>query len=324
MHSTSAIAHPNIAFIKYWGNRDNDLRLPANGSISMSLGALETHTSVSLIPELTSDELILDGSSQSDSALERVSNFLKIIRSQSGSLEFARVVSENSFPQSAGIASSASAFAALALAASRAYGQSLSERELSILARRGSGSAARSIPSGFVEWHKGASSDDSFSETIAPPDHWPLYDCIALVEDQPKKVGSTQGHELADTSPLQSARLQDADRRLDLCRQAILVKDFAKLADVIEMDSNMMHAVMLTSRPPLMYWSPLSVEIMRQVTDWRAGGLEAAYTLDAGPNVHIICTEDAHLNVAKRLSEIQGVLDVIVSPVGGGAFITSH
>jgi diphosphomevalonate decarboxylase len=144
-----------------------------------------------------------------------------------------------------------------------------------------------------------------------------------MVEDQPKKVGSTQGHHLAETSPLQSARLLDADRRLDLCRQAILQKDFAKLADVIELDSNMMHAVMLTSRPPLMYWSPLSIEIMRQVAAWRAGGLEAAYTLDAGSNVHVICTADSRQIVNERLSAIQGVMKTIVSPVGGGAFLVS-
>ncbi|MBM3137493.1 MAG: diphosphomevalonate decarboxylase [Chloroflexi bacterium] len=324
MHENTAIAHPNIAFIKYWGNRDNDLRLPSNGSISMSLGALETRTTVTLESNLTSDELVLDGSSQSGVALERVSTFLDIIRSASGKHKFAHIVSENSFPQSAGIASSASAFAALALAASRAFDLDLTERELSILARRGSGSAARSIPAGFAEWHMGSSSDDSFAEAIAPPDHWPLWDCIALVEDQPKKVGSTQGHQLAGTSPLQSARLQDATRRLDLCREAILKKDFAKLADVIELDSNMMHAVMLTSQPPLMYWSPLSIEIMRQVTIWRAGGLEAAYTLDAGPNVHIICTAEARQSVSDRLSEIQGVMDVIISPVGGGVFLTTR
>jgi diphosphomevalonate decarboxylase len=321
MHETTAIAHPNIAFIKYWGNRDNDLRLPVSSSISMSLGALETRTSISRNSELNSDELVLDGSSQSGFALERVSKFLDIIRAASGNHEYARVVSENSFPQSAGVASSASAFAALAMSATHAYGLDLTEKELSILARRGSGSAARSIPAGFVEWHAGSSSEDSFAETIAPHEHWQLWDCIAMVEDQPKKVGSTQGHQLAETSPLQSARLLDADRRLELCRQAILQKDFAKLADVIELDSNMMHAIMLTSLPPLMYWSPLSIEIMRQVAAWRAGGLEVAYTLDAGPNVHIICSADSRHTVIERLAAIQGIMQTIVSPVGEGALL---
>lgn len=323
MTAATAIAHPNIAFIKYWGNLDNDLRLPANSSISMCLGALETRTSISLHSELRSDELELDGSPQSGPALERVNKFLDIIRAASGSQVYARVVSENSFPQSAGIASSASAFAALAMAAAHAYGLDLTEKELSILARRGSGSAARSIPAGFVEWHIGSSSEESFAETIAPSNHWSLWDCIAMVENHPKKVGSTPGHQLAGTSPLQSARLQDADRRLELCRQAILQKDFAKLVDVIELDSNMMHAVMLTSRPPLIYWSPLSIEIMRQVAAWRTSGLEAAYTLDAGPNVHVICTKNARQTVIERLYEIQDLVNVIVSPVGGGAFLVT-
>lgn len=322
--STSAIAHPNIAFIKYWGNLDHDLRLPANGSISMSLGALETHTTVSIHPELRADELILDEKPQLGDSLERVSNFLDIVREMSGVQFHARVTSQNSFPQSVGVASSASAFAALALAASDAYGLNLTEKELSILARRGSGSAARSIPEGFVEWYTGKTSQESFAETIAPTEHWPLWDCIAIVEKASKKVGSTQGHYLAGSSPFQSARVADTTRRLEICRQAIHDKDFEKLADIIELDSNMMHAVMLTSNPRLMYWSRLSVEIMRQVVEWRTEGLEAAFTLDAGPNVHIICTENSCQNIQKRLSEIQGLADVLVSPVGGSAVLASN
>ena len=321
--SASAIAHPNIAFIKYWGNIDHDLRLPANGSISMSLGALETRTTVSLHPEIEADELILNEKPQTGDSLKRVSNFLNIIREMSGVQFHARVTSHNSFPQSAGVASSASAFAALAIAASHAYGLDFTEKELSILARRGSGSAARSVPGGFVEWYSGKTSEESFAETIAPPEHWPLWDCIAIVEKEPKKVESTQGHHLAGSSPLQSARLAHADHRLEICRQAIHHKDFDKLANIIELDSNMMHAVMLTSNPWLMYWSPLSVEIMRQVVEWRADGLEAAFTLDAGPNVHIICTENACQDIRRRLKEIQGLEDVLISPVGRGAVLIS-
>jgi diphosphomevalonate decarboxylase len=323
MQLATAISHPNIAFIKYWGNRDQTLRLPSNGSISMSLGALETRTSVSLHSGLTSDELMLGGEHITGLALARVSEFLEIVRSMSGSKVFARVASQNSFPQSAGIASSASAFAALAVAAAHAYGLDLSEKELSILARQGSGSACRSIPPGFVEWHLGTSSEDSFAESFAPPDHWALWDCIAIVEDQPKKVGSTKGHQLADTSPLQAARIADTPRRLDLCRQAIMEKDFDKLAEIIELDSNMLHAVMLTSKPTLMYWSALSIEVMRLVIDWRKHGMQVAYTLDAGPNVHVICTGKNHESVKKQLKEIPGMQDVLVSPVGGSAMLIS-
>ncbi len=319
MRKATAIAHPNIAFIKYWGNKDYFLNLPANSSISMNLANLETRTTLSLLDNLDADELILDGYLQSGSALQRVSAFLDIARQLSGNYCFAHIESVNSFPQSAGLASSASAFAALALAASHVYGLDLSEKELSILARRGSGSASRSIPDGFVEWHMGTSNDDSFAETIVPADYWQLWDYIAIVEEKPKKIGSSQGHRLADTSPLQAARLQSAPHRLTLCRQAILEKDFEKLANVIELDSNMMHAVMLTSHPPLLYWSPLSVELMRQVAEWRSEGLAAAYTLDAGPNVHIICPSEAREEVKKRLSQMHGVVTVLDSPAGNGA-----
>lgn len=323
MRNATGEAHPNIAFIKYWGNRDQALRLPANGSISMSLAALQTRTSIEPRPDLPNDEFILNGARQSGAVLERVSAFLNHVRTMSGAQHFARVVSENTFPQSAGIASSASAFAALAVASAQAYGLDLTEKELSILARRGSGSASRSIPAGFVEWYAGASREESFSETIAPPDHWALWDCIAMVAEQPKSIGSTAGHRLADTSPLQTARVQDAHRRLALCREAIKKKDFTKLADIIELDSNMMHAVMLTSQPPLFYWSPLSLEVMRQVASWRAAGLPAAYTLDAGPNVHVISTADAYAQVRQNLEQIPGVRLVLASPVGGGARLIS-
>jgi diphosphomevalonate decarboxylase len=287
----------------------------------MSLGALETRTTVSLLPELKADELFLDEKPHSGDSLNRVSGFLNLVREMSGIQSYARVTSQNSFPQSAGVASSASAFAALALAASTAYDLGLNEKQLSILARRGSGSAARSIPGGFVEWHTGKTSEESYAETIAPPNSWPLWDCIAIVENAPKKIGSTQGHHLAGTSPLQLPRQKDTIRRLEICREAIYQKDFDKLADIIELDSNMMHSVMLTSNPRLMYWTSLSVNIMREVVDWRSAGVEAAFTLDAGPNVHIICTENSCLDVQRRLKEIQGLVDVLISPVGGCAVL---
>ncbi len=151
----------------------------------------------------------------------------------------------------AGIASSASAFAALALAASAAAGLKLSEKDLSRLARRGSGSACRSIPGGFVEWQAGQDDDTSYAVSIAPPEHWALVDCIAIVSQEHKPTGSAEGQALAHTSLLQAARLADAPRRLEICRRAILDRDFAAFAEVVELDSNLMHAVMMTSSSPL-------------------------------------------------------------------------
>jgi len=193
MTTATAQAFANIAFIKYWGNRDNVLRLPMNNSISMNLDGLYTRTTVSFQPSLPFDELIINGHEIRGAGLDRISYLLDIIRGMAGIQERAEVISENNFPSGAGIASSAAAFAALALAGSKAAGLSLSEPELSRLARRGSGSAARSIPGGFVEWQAGTGDDDSFAFSIAEPGHWDLVDCVAIVSASHKKTGSTEG-----------------------------------------------------------------------------------------------------------------------------------
>src|SRR3990172_5573039 len=289
MSTFTALAHPNIAFIKYWGNRDNALRLPSNGSISMNLDGLFTRTTVSFQPSLPFDELIINGHAVMGRGLERISYILDLVRVMAGIGMNAEVMSENNFPAGAGIASSAAAFAALALASSQAAGLTLSEAQLSRLARRGSGSASRSIPSGFVEWKMGTGDDDCVAVSIAPPEHWNLTDCVAIVSASHKKTGSTEGHAIAGTSPLQNARVNDAPRRLDICRSAILKKDFEAFANIIEHDSDMMHSVMMTSNPPLMYWQAATVDVFHAVREWRAGGLAVAYTVDAGPNVHVLC-----------------------------------
>src|SRR6266540_33229 len=204
MTTATAQAFANIAFIKYWGNRDNALRLSSNGSISMNLDGLYTRTTVSFQPSLPFDELIINGHEVTGAGLERISYILDLIRDMANIHERAEIMSENNFPSGAGIASSASAFAALALAGSKAAGLRLSERELSRLARRGSGSAARSIPGGFVEWQAGTSDEDSFAFSIAGPAHWDLVDCVAIISAVHKKTGSTEGHSIAPTSPLQT------------------------------------------------------------------------------------------------------------------------
>ncbi len=316
--SATAQANPNIAFIKYWGNRDNELRLPVNGSISMNLDGLFTRTTVSFNTS-QQDQLSINGSKISGKGLDRVSYILDIVRAKAGIHDRAEVTSENNFPAGAGIASSAAAFAALALAGSKAAGLDLTEPELSVLARRGSGSASRSIPAGFVEWKMGETESDSYALSIAPVDHWNLADCVAIVNSKHKKTGSTEGHAIAETSPLQNARVADAPKRLDVCRNAILKKDFETFANIIEHDSDMMHSVMMTSNPPLMYWQSATVEIFHQVREWRAGGLPVGYTVDAGANVHVICLGEYKDEVEKRLREVPGVSKVLATGVGGAA-----
>ena len=319
MSTATAQARPNIAFIKYWGNRDNALRIPLNGSISMNLDGLFTRTTVSFQPSLPYDELIINGHEIAGAGRERVSYILDLIRGMANIQSSAEVMTENNFPSGAGIASSASAFAALALAGSKAAGLNLNEKELSRLARRGSGSAARSIPSGFVEWQAGETDEDSFAFSIAERNHWKLVDCVAIVSASHKKTGSTEGHSIASTSPLQAARVADAPRRLEICRNAILNCDFDSFASIVELDSDMMHAVMMTSTPALHYWKPSSLEVMNRVRAWRADGIPVCYTVDAGPNVHVICPElEAH-TIDKRLREIPGVDDVLVARAGEGA-----
>jgi diphosphomevalonate decarboxylase len=317
--TATAIAHPNIAFIKYWGNCDPHSRIPANGSISMNLEGLETRTTVTFDASLKTDVLILNGAPIAGAALVRVSEFLDRVRGMAGISHFAQTESENNFPMGAGIASSASAFAALALAASNAAGLNLDEAALSRLARTGSGSACRSIPGGFVEWLADGCDPDSGAVSIAHSGHWDLHDCVAVISQAHKPTGSTEGHALAYTSPLQIARVDGAPQRLAQCRQAILACDFEAFAEVTERDNNLMHAVMMTSRPPLFYWQPATIAVIEAVKAWRGQGIAACYTIDAGPNVHVICERNAKEQVEKRLRQIPGVRDVLLASPGGPA-----
>ena len=318
----SARAHSNIAFIKYWGNRDHQLRLPANSSLSMNLVDLHTTTTVEWSNELPADMLKINGVAAHDDALERVRIHLDMLRRRLDMNLFAQVDSTNNFPMGTGIASSASAFAALTLAGVAAQGAELAERELSTLARLGSGSAARSIPSGYVEWRAGHSHESSYAETFVEFDHWDLVDVVAIVSRQHKRIGSSAGHQTAESSVLQAARVNSAASRLAEVKEAILRRDFELFARVVEEDSNLMHAVMMTSKPPLFYWQPLSLAIMEAVRRWRElDALQVCYTLDAGPNVHCICAASDASEVASRLQALSPDIDILQSRVGGGATV---
>ncbi|HVU11823.1 MAG TPA: diphosphomevalonate decarboxylase [Phototrophicaceae bacterium] len=319
----TAQAHPNIAFIKYWGNRDDNLRLPANPSISMNLDGLYTETTVTWSENLSADQLTINGKEQSGAALERVSAHLSRLRQGLPVTFFASVESSNNFPIGAGIASSAAAFAALTVAGVAAAGVQMTEHELTALARVGSGSAARSVPTGFVEWRTGETHKESYAESFAPPDYWDIVDVIAVVSREHKEVGSTAGHQSAMTSELQAARIAGAEERFDICKQAILDRDFATFAEIVEHDSNLMHAVMMTSKPPLFYWLPPTLTLMEAVTRWRKDGLQVCYTLDAGPNVHCICVRKDAQDVSAKLKAMSEVLDILTAVPGAGAAITA-
>jgi len=320
----TAQAPANIAFIKYWGNRDHRWNLPQNSSLSMNLDGLYAQTTVTWTDDQPEDTLILNGEPAAPDALARVSTHLDILRSRLNLHARAAVVSKNNFPMGAGIASSAAAFAALTVAGASAAGAELSERELTTIARIGSGSASRSIPSGYVEWLAGNSHEESFAESIAAPDHWSLVDVIAVVSQDHKRVGSKAGHRSADTSDLQAARVSGAESRLAVCRRAVLERDFTTFAKVVELDSNLMHAVMMTSDPPLFYWLPPTLTIMEAVRGWRADGLHVCYTLDAGANVHCLCERESVDAVSAALRAISGVVDVRIASAGQGARLISE
>ena len=317
----AAQASPNIALIKYWGNLDHDLRIPANNSLSFTLANLRTTTIVHPAPSLSQDELVIDNNSAPTEARERASNLLSIIRGMAGDTTFARVESESNFPMGAGIASSASAFAALALAGSAAYGLDLDETSLSRIARRASGSAARSICSGFVELFSSKEEEQAFAETVFPVDHWDLFDLIAVVDTKHKSVSSSEGHLLADTSPIQAARVADTPRRISECKQALAKRDFNHLADITELDSNLMHAVMMSSHPALNYWQPETISLMHAVRTMREDGLEVCYTIDAGPNVHCICTSSSLETVRQNLESFDFLHHLFVCQPGHGAIL---
>jgi len=319
MSTGAASAHPNIAFIKYWGNRDHHLRIPSNGSISMNLGGLETQTTVNFDNLLKEDVLVWDGKIQIGAALQRVMSVLEKVRALSGLESYAKVESNNNFPAGTGIASSASAFAALSMAASCAAGLDLSEAQLSRIARLGSGSACRSIPSGFVEWQAGNDDISSYAYSIAPADHWDLSDCIAVISKTHKSTSSEAGHVLADSSPFQAVRTKSALERLEICRNAILTRDFDAFAEVTEFDSNMMHAVIMTSHPPVIYWLPATLQVIHEVIKMRINGTPVFYTIDAGPNVHVICAQEDSPLVSSYIIDIPGVEDVIIAHPGGPA-----
>ncbi len=321
VRSATAIAHPNIALIKYWGNQDQEYRIPATDSISINLDGLITRTEVKFDRSLLADILYINAQPAENAAQLRNSNFLDHVRQLAGIKSFAQVNSENNFPMGTGIASSASAFAALSLAASAAAGLDLNEGELSRLARRGSGSASRSVPTGFVHWHAGTSDQDSFAQSFAPSDHWELVDCIAIISDQHKSTGSSDGHPLARTSPIQATRIERTPQHIEICRAAILQRDFEALAQVTELDCHLMHAVMMTSEPALLYWQPATLGLMHAVRSWRSNGLPVCYTIDAGPNVHVITTKSAATQVCHKIRNIPWVRDVLIAPPGGPAHL---
>jgi len=323
MAKATAVANPNIAFIKYWGRIDEALNLPANPSLSMNLAALTTATTVEFRPDLAGDMVTIDDEPARGQARARVAAHLDRVRKLAGIQDRAWMASRNDFPAGTGLASSASAFAALSLAATRAAGLELEEAALSRLARLASGSACRSVPAGFALWD-GDSDETSFARQVAPPEHWNLRDVVAIVSYDPKAVGSLAGHSLAATSLVQAVRLSTVTELLNVVRQSLEQRDLIAMGPAIEQDALAMQAVMMTSQPPLFYWRPATVAVLQAIRDWRRQGLIAFFTLDAGPNVHCLCEAADADDLEERLRNLPGVQDVLVSRPGEGVRLVEY
>lgn len=317
--SATARAGANIALIKYWGKRDPALNLPATGSISITLDSLQTETTLLPDPSSSSDQLQLNGQPADPT---RVSRLLDLMRELAGGGPAFRIESRNDFPTGAGLASSASAFAALVLAADRALNLSLPPARLSELARRGSGSAARSIFGGYVEWAVGQAEDghDSVARPLRSAESWPLKVVVAVTTSQAKSVSSTDGmNQTMQNSPYYPAWVETVPADLDSARSAIAKKDFEALAAIAEHSALKMHASALAARPGIVYWNSGTLACIEAVRALRQDGHAVFFTIDAGPQVKAVCLPDQAALVARRLAELPGVVRVIESGLGRGA-----
>jgi diphosphomevalonate decarboxylase len=317
----TAVAHPNIALSKYWGKREDGHNLPAVPSLSVTLAGMTTTTTVSFDPALRADALVLGGSAAAAGPTARVAGLLDRVRKLSGLDQHAMVTSSNDFPTAAGLASSASAFAALALAASAAAGLSWTEQSVSDLARKTSVSAARSALGGFCELRAGQPGDvDLWATPVAPADHLGLRVVVAVTREGPKPTLSTEGMlHTQRTSPYYPSWVESAPAICARVRDAVLSRDLEALGVAAEESALLMHAAAIGARPGLVYWVGATVEVMDEVRRLRQKGTPAWFTMDAGPHVKVLTTPEAEEAVARALAAVPGVTRILHTQPGPGA-----
>jgi diphosphomevalonate decarboxylase len=327
-HSVTARAGTNIALVKYWGKRDADLNLPAAGSLSLTLADLGSETTVRFARNSADgdggDRVFFGGSVADARFTERVRSFIDLVRARAGLRLPATVVTNNTVPTAAGLASSAAGFAAMALAASRAAGLHLSPSELSQLARRGSGSAARSIFGGFAEMEAGLAADgsDAVAHQLLDENAWDIRLCVAITAEGPKAIGSSAAMKLtARTSPYYANWVASVPTDLDEARTALHTHDLGRLGTVAERSAMRMHACAMGADPFILYWNPATLAAIATVKQLRAAAVQAYFTIDAGPHVKVLCaTADAERTQA-ALASTPGVMRVLLLAPGPGAHI---
>ena len=320
----TAVAFANLALVKYFGKRNLALNLPAAASLSLTLEPLRTETTVAFTPELSDDEVRLQGALAPDKFKARISAFLDIVRQNANITYKARIETDNNFPTAAGLASSASGFAALTLAATSAASMDLTESQLSALARRGSGSAARSIPGGICVWHKGEKPDgsDSFAESIAPPDVMDLRVVVGVTDPCPKAIGSTQAMEqVRETSPYYGPWIDSVEVDMSEAVKAVEACNLERLGEVAERNALAMHAAALAARPGILFWKGSTVEGIHLVRRLRKEGVLAYFTCDAGPQTKVLTSAADAPKVIQSLRALPGVVDIIECRLGGRATV---
>ncbi len=322
---TTAIAHSNTALIKYWGKRDEELIIPMNNSISFTTEALTTTTTVEFSEELTKDNFILNGTEQTGKPLKRVVDHLAIIREISQTNVKAKVYSENNFPTAAGLASSASGFAALTSAATNAAGLKLDKKELSMISRRGSGSSCRSFYGGYVEWIANNEQNESYAIQLADENWFDIRDIVVVLKTPERKMSTRDAMKLSiKTSPFFKSRLDTLDTNLAKIRLAIKERDFNSLGSVAEMDCLSMHSVAITSNPPQIFWTPDTVKVMHFVENLREEKIDAYYTIDTGANLHILTIPKFEHEIVKQLEEKILPEKIISSKPGPGVKVVNE
>jgi diphosphomevalonate decarboxylase len=319
------IARANIALAKYWGKSDVPLNLPAVASISITLEPMRTETTVRFDAALQKDEVVLNGKLTEGKPLQRAIKVLDQVRAIAERGERARVESTNNFPTASGLASSASGFAALVAAAWTAAGLKRDDARWSAMARNASASAARSIYGGFVELPKGVPGDSALAATqIAAPNHWDVRIVVAVANEGPKDVGSTEGMTLSEkTSPYYRAWVDCSDALVAEVREGILKRDLTKVGEAMEQSTLAMHACMMASRPGLIYLQPATLAALATVRRLRKEGVEVYATMDAGPHVKALCHARDAERVAAALAETPLVLRTLTAQPGPGLEVVS-
>ena len=324
----TALSHPNKALVIYWGNEDDTLRIPTRSSLSITLQGinqpLDYIVSLRTVGSSERDKVIIDGIEDKGDIYSHFVHHLNAMRSYTGFKDKVEVTTRKSFPVGTGLAGSAASASALAEAFAGLIGKTSDTRLKSIMARRGSGSASRSVFGGFVKWQKGNSDDSSYAKQLFNENQWDLRDLIAMVSSNPKKIKSIEGMKLSKkTCPEQiySGFVSAADPHIEQISAALSARDIAKLGASYEEENYLFRQVCLKTTPPLDYWMKGTHDILENVANLRKDDIPAYAGTDAGPNVHIFTAPKHVERVIRTIQTVQGVLEIIHCRVGEGSHL---